>query len=336
MSNFNVTRLGQINSAGDPMALFLKMFSGEVLNAFEQENIFLPKTWVKTISNGKSYQFPLTWKTDGRYHVPGTALVGTKIKQAERTILVDQLFVADTTIAHIDEAMAHYDVRGEFSKQLGYALARNVDQNVARVIVQAARTTTDLFSPDGGDLVKGTIIQQANGTGNAANNNVANLSTDADALRQAVFLAKQRLIEKNIPQSDLSLVVRPAQYFLFIQDANSVSAFANRDFGGAGSVASGTPGPAAGFSVAMSNNIPDDNSGDSAAVTGGNSYTTDLTNTVGMVFHRTAIGTVKLLDIAMESEYSVDRQGTLIVSKYSMGHGVLRPEAAVELSKATA
>lgn len=333
MSNFNVTRLGQINNAGDPLALFLKKFSGEVLTAFDAENIFLPLTWVKTISAGKSYQFPLIWKTSGRYHTPGTELVGTKIKQNERTILVDQLFVADTTIANIDEAMAHYDHRAPFSRELGLALSRNVDANVARKLVQAARTTTDPFGTDGGDAVKGHVIRQ--GTTGSNVDVVSNLSTDADAFRQAIFLAKQRLIEKNIPQGGLSLAVRPAQYFLAIQDSNSISAFANRDYGGSGSVGSGTPGPAAGFTVKMSNNIPSDNSGDSAAVTGGNNYLTNLTNTVGMVFHNTAVGTVKLLDIAMESEYSVARQGTLMVSKYSMGHDVLRPEAVVELSTAS-
>ena len=43
------------------------------------------------------------------------------------------------------------------------------------------------------------------------------------------------------------------------------------------------------------------------------------------------MGTVKLLDLAAEMEYDMRRQGTLIVSKYALGHGILRPEASVEL-----
>jgi hypothetical protein len=42
-----------------------------------------------------------------------------------------------------------------------------------------------------------------------------------------------------------------------------------------------------------------------------------------------AIGTVKLLDLATESDYQIERQGTLFVAKYAMGHGVLRPECSV-------
>jgi hypothetical protein len=52
------------------------------------------------------------------------------------------------------------------------------------------------------------------------------------------------------------------------------------------------------------------------------------------VFQKTAVGTVKLMDLAMESAYDIRRQGTLFVAKYAMGHGVLRPECSVELKKA--
>jgi len=30
-------------------------------------------------------------------------------------------------------------------------------------------------------------------------------------------------------------------------------------------------------------------------------------------------------------EYDVRRQGTLLVAKYAMGHGILRPDAAFEI-----
>jgi len=41
-----------------------------------------------------------------------------------------------------------------------------------------------------------------------------------------------------------------------------------------------------------------------------------------------------LMDLGLESEYDIRRQGTLFVAKYAMGHGVLRPEAAIELALA--
>ena len=40
---------------------------------------------------------------------------------------------------------------------------------------------------------------------------------------------------------------------------------------------------------------------------------------------------MKLMDLSMESEYFMERMGTLMLAKYAMGHGVLRPEACYEL-----
>ena len=66
---------------------------------------------------------------------------------------------------------------------------------------------------------------------------------------------------------------------------------------------------------------------------GGVGYNGNFTNSLGIVAHPSAVGTVKLLDLATESEYQMERQGTLFIAKYAMGHGILRPECAIELQK---
>jgi hypothetical protein len=57
MANATVNRIGQINGAGDASALFLKVFGGEVMTAFEENNVVSDKHMVRTIQNGKSAQF---------------------------------------------------------------------------------------------------------------------------------------------------------------------------------------------------------------------------------------------------------------------------------------
>lgn len=54
MANADVSRLGQENASGDVDALFLKVFSGEVLTSFEQNTVMMERHQVRTISNGKS------------------------------------------------------------------------------------------------------------------------------------------------------------------------------------------------------------------------------------------------------------------------------------------
>ena len=45
------------------------------------------------------------------------------------------------------------------------------------------------------------------------------------------------------------------------------------------------------------------------------------------MFHRSAVGTVKLKDLAMERARRAEYQADQIIAKYAMGHGGLRPEA---------
>ncbi len=59
MANAVATRLGQVNGADDANALFLKVFAGEVLAAFQRANKMLPITTVRTISSGKQATFPV-------------------------------------------------------------------------------------------------------------------------------------------------------------------------------------------------------------------------------------------------------------------------------------
>lgn len=55
----NAVRLafGQVNGAGAADALFMKVYGGEVLTAFEETNVVLDKHMVRQIPNGKSASF---------------------------------------------------------------------------------------------------------------------------------------------------------------------------------------------------------------------------------------------------------------------------------------
>ena len=59
MSDATPSRLGQVNGANSAFALFLKVFSGEVLTTFDELNIMKSLHMTRTISSGKSAQFPV-------------------------------------------------------------------------------------------------------------------------------------------------------------------------------------------------------------------------------------------------------------------------------------
>lgn len=321
MSNANVTRIGQINGAGDVDALFLKQFGGEVLTAFEENNVALAHTQMRTISSGKSAQFPVTGKVGAEYHVPGTEILGLSMKSAETVITIDDMLISHGFIANIDEAKQHYDVRSIYSTEMGRSLARAMDKHILQVGVLAARATNVLQDEDGGSVVL-----------NSFDGGAANFNMDGDALAAAIFAAAEQLDTKDVPENERVCFVRPQQYFKLVKAVNNL----NKDWGGSGSYADGNIIKIAGIEIVKTNHLPN---ADLSAATGveagsGNKYRGDFSNVSALVLQKQAVGTVKLLDLGMESEYQISRQGTLMVAKYAVGHGILRPQAAVEIRNA--
>jgi hypothetical protein len=308
MANATVSNLGQVNQAGQTDALFMKVYAGEVLTAFEKAVVALPRTMQRSITSGKSAQFPATGRTTAAYHTPGAEIVGTAISHAEQVITIDQLLVSSSFIADIDEAMNHYDVSSIYSKEQGLALAYQLDSNILQTGVLAARATNPITGlPGGASLIN------------------ANYKTDSTTLAGGLYSAAQTLDENAIPESERTAYVRPAQYYLLAQNTTAI----NQLFGGQGSYADGTVVRIAGVELVKSLQLPITNIN-----TGNSKYQVNASTTAALIMHKSAVGTVKLMDLSMQSAYDIRRQGTLIVARYAVGHGVLRPDAAVELKTA--
>lgn len=304
MSNAVPSRIGQINGSGDVDAIFLKVYAGEVIATFDQANVMMDKHKVRVIRNGKSAQFPVVGPATSAYHTPGTELVGTAVKHNEKVIVIDDMLVSDIFIANIDEAKTHYDVRGEYSRKQGVELSNTMDRNIQQVGILAARAAATISGGDGG-------TQLTN----------AGYATTGSTIAAGVFDAAQTLDEKNVPDNDRYCNLRPAQYYLVAQTTNVI----NRDWGGSGVYADGTVLKVAGVHFVKTNQLPSTN-----VVSGPAAYQGDFSNTQFWVYHKSAVGTVKLMDLGMEAAYDIRRQGTLMVAKYAVGHGILQPESSVE------
>lgn len=205
--------------------------------------------------------------------------------------------------------MSHYDYRSVLSTDIGRALAQTFDTQVAQVGVLAARASATVSGGNGGSVVT-----------------AATARTDADVLVAAIFDAVQAMDEKDVPANDRYVFVKPEQYYLLV---NSSSKAINRDYGndGNGSIAAGTIFRIAGAEIVMTNNLPSTD-----VTTGPTAYRGDFTDTAALVMQKGATGTVKLLDLAVEAAYQIREQGWFLVGKYAIGHGILRPECAVEIS----
>lgn len=308
MANASPSRYGQVNQAGDARSLWLKMFAGEVFTAWAENNVTLDKHYVRSIASGKSASFPMIGKTDADYHVPGTELTGTGINSAEQIIDVDDMLVAHSFLAEIDEAMSHFDVRRPYAQEQGRALARKFDKNVLQLMVLAARATNPLADGNGGSsIVAATAL------------------TDGLALAKAIQDGARTLDEKDIPEEDRFCYVRPAQYTSLLRDAKDFIDFDfNREDNG--SLSTGKIGRISNVQIVKTNNLPRTN-----ITTGLAKYQGNFTNTAAVISNRMSVGTVKLIDVTVATQDDLRRLGTLLVSRNAVGHGILRPDCAVEI-----
>ena len=330
-------------AANGDNALFLKVFAGEILTAFNENNIMKDLTMVRSISSGKSASFPVTGTAEAKYHTPGDSLISgsylSQIAHNEKQIFIDDLLVSSTLIAEIDELRNHYDLRSIYSAELGKALAKECDLNIIKTFIAAAREDNSSNAPmgsgtelDGGDL------------------------TSVTNLIDKLYAVAETLDGKDVPSEDRFAVMAPQQYYKLLT-ADNVAINKDNSNASNADVAKGTIVEVAGIKLFKSNHIKDvDLLGDDSAVAApgvnndvfgaankgyngnfetlshGASTASPVVYAKGIGFiagHGSAVGTVKLLDLATESEYQIERQATLFAAKYAMGHGVLRPEAAI-------
>ena len=311
MSNATPSRLGLVNATGSGTNdLFLKLYSGEVLASFQRENKMLGMTNVRTIANGKSASFPVTGTTTAGYHTAGNEITGDAIKHNEKIVHVDDMLLSSSFVAEIDELKLHYDIRQIYAREMGQALAKTVDQNLVQLAVIGANASATISGASGGDVITD-----------------ADANTNATSLIASLFEGIQKLDEKDVPSTDRYIVVSPDIYY---QLANN-DKLLNRDFSTLnGDFGKGTVVSIGGVPVIKSNTCVSAFADNSSAVSGtNNTYNIDASNYVAVMFHKSAIGTVKLKDLVVETTYDARRLGSLITGRMAVGSNVLRPESCI-------
>ena len=415
-----IHRSGAVNAKNDRTPdgvreLFLKLYAGEVLTAFQSKNIMMPLHRVRTLTKGKSAQFPMTGKyRDAAYHTPGDEIVPSAAKQSERVVSIDDLLLNAQFIPKIDEAMQHYDIRSVYTQEAGFSLGKIADQNIIRLAIKAALCETsdmaaaaahnkgmvqDYVAFDDEDFTENVVIGATTGTGSDAAK-----QREPKHIAQAIMDAKRILENKDVPGEPFVVMSTDMYYDMFKQSGTTgIDDFMifNRDVGGSGSIASGQVPRILGMPIYVTNHLgaftttggttwssalwtqestsatdatrslvhktqataPSWGSNQPLATTVGsgrtyqydvpavntaNQWVTEVSNTASsnrdsgmisdvalrvraLVMTKDAVATAKLMDLSVESEYQINRQGTLMVSKYAMGHNILRPACAVAL-----
>ena len=350
----------------DPRGLYLKLFSGEMFKGFQNNTIARDLVMKRTLRNGKSLQFIFTGRTSAEYHTPGNSILGNSDGAppvAEKTITCDDLLISSAFVYELDETLAHYELRGEISKKIGYALAEKYDRLIFRAVTRGARkpgvVTKTNFKEPGGTQVK---------VGAAGTN--ADKAYDSTSLINAFYDAAAALDEKGVSTDGRVGVLNPRQYYELIQAVGS-NGLVNRDVQGTALQGGNGIIEIAGIKIFKSMNIPffgnygtkygtasgtnpgvadPGNVGDFIGVGAeaarnsdagiNNEYGTgsNFNNSCGLIFQKEAAGVVEAIGPQVQvtsGDVSVIYQGDVILGRLAMGADYVNPAAAVELYAGT-
>ena len=353
-----ITKPGSDNFAADRRGLYLKLFSGEMFKGFQHNAIARDLVMKRTLKNGSSLQFIYTGRTTAEYHTPGNSILGNSDGAppvSEKTITVDELLISSAFVYELDETLAHYELRGEISRKIGYALAEKYDRLIFRAVTRGARAPSPVsatnFVEPGGTQIR---------VGSSANDSDAFSATD---LVTAFYDAAAAMDEKGVSSEGRVGVLNPRQYYALIQQVGD-NGLVNRDEQGSSRQKGNGIVEIAGIKIYKSMNIPflgkygtayggttgetspgnlgswvgvtpEDASGATTGIK--NDYGTNAelgSKSCGLIFQKEAAGAVEAIGPQVQitsGDVSVIYQGDVILGRLAMGADYLNPSASVEL-----
>ena len=353
---------GQSPSNAQRRALYLKLFSGEMFKGFQRNTIARDLVMKRSLSNGKSMQFIFTGRTKSEFHTPGNSILGNSDGAppvSEKTINCDDLLISSAFVYELDEVLAHYDLRSEISRKIGYALAEKYDRLAFRAVTRGARkagiVTATNYAEPGGTQIR---------VGATTNDSDAYVATN---LVNAFYDAASAMDEKGVSMEGRVAVLNPRQYYELIQGiggSGSGAYLVNRDEQGTALQSGNGIMEIAGIRIYKSMNIPflgkygtayggttgvadpgntgdfvgeaiEDQSNAQDGINNNYGLASDIeAKSCGLIFQREAAGMVEAIGPQVQvtsGDVSVIYQGDVMLGRLACGADYLNPAAAVEL-----
>jgi hypothetical protein len=324
--------------------LWLPLWSGEVINAYDQYNMFENMVTTRTISGGFSYEFPITGTVDLKAAwEAGEELSGKG--NTSRTFKVNldaRPMAAHFETDNIDLLITQWDYRSELARQSGLTLANTRDRQLAVALVAACAVAPITNDPRGSDFTT-NAFQAPIDVGAVA----PSAATETTALKVLEgiedYLVKCQ--ENDVQVNNVYCVVTP-KVFQVIRalgitksaDSSSVAFLktpmftAGDDYGGAGAPISMGMNAMTdsleymGVRIVKSNHLPKTNL-ESAAI-GSAKYNLDASgiNLHGVIFQPEAVAGLSLQGMKVDTVADVRRNTQFTVASMLKGTGLIRPE----------
>ena len=331
---------GPSGGAAGANKLWLPLWSGEVINAYDQFNIFENLISSKSLSGGFSYEFPVTGLVSlNASWDAGEELVGGDSSSTTFKVNLDKRpMAAHFETDNVDLLITQWDYRSELARQAGLTLSSTRDKQIVSALI-AASVAAPLASDPRGLGVSNFPAPAVVSTATAAIG--VSVSTCTETVALAILQAVENYLvtmqENDYPVQNVMCAVPPKvfQVIRALGIPRATTAFANQplftgnDIYGAGSSINTGMNSLSdsldymGVKIVKTNHIP------RATVAAGQAkynLTCGTVDIFGIIFQKEAVAGLSLMGMKVDSIQDIRRNTQFTVASMLKGTGILRPE----------
>ena len=331
---------GPSGGAAGANKLWLPLWSGEVINAYDQFNIFENLISSKSLSGGFSYEFPVTGLVSlNASWDAGEELVGGDSSSTTFKVNLDKRpMAAHFETDNVDLLITQWDYRSELARQAGLTLSSTRDKQIVSALI-AASVAAPLASDPRGLGVSNFPAPAVVSTATAAIG--VSVSTCTETVALAILQAVENYLvtmqENDYPVQNVMCAVPPKvfQVIRALGIPRATTAFANQplfsgnDIYGAGSSINIGMNSLSdsldymGVKIVKTNHIP------RATVAAGQAkynLTCGTVDIFGIIFQKEAVAGLSLMGMKVDSIQDIRRNTQFTVASMLKGTGILRPE----------
>lgn len=327
--------------------LWLPLWSGEVINAYDQFNMFENLITTKTLTGGVSYEFPITGTVGlNPSWGAGVELGGDTSDNKTTTIKVvldNRPMAAHFETDNVDMLITQWDYRSELARQAGLTLANTRDRQILLALV-AAGAVPAIGAADPRGLAAAAFHVPSQIKFGATPAGLPAAATDAEGLLILQAIEDYLVVcqENDVAVGSVYCAVTPKVFQIIraLGIPRATTAFAQYPLFGASEEVGGLGAPLSqgmnamtdtldymGVKIVKTNHIPKVDLVSSAAI-GGAKYQLDCSDfgIYGIIFQSEALAGLSLMGMKVDTVQDVRRNTQFTVGSMLKGTGILKPE----------
>ena len=315
--------------------LWLPLWSGEVINAYDQFNIFENLISSKSLSGGFSYEFPVTGLVSlNASWDAGEELVGGDSSSTTFKINLDKRpMAAHFETDNVDLLITQWDYRSELARQAGLTLASTRDKQIVSALIAASVAAPLTSDPRGLGVSNFPAPAVVNTTAGAIGVSVSSCSeTVALSILQKIENYLVFMQENDYPVQNVMCAV-PPKVFQVIRALGIPRLMTNNVNLSQGVIVG--PDMTSGMNmltdsldymgvkIVKTNHIPRN------TITVGQAkynLTCGTVDIFGIIFQKEAVAGLSLMGMKVDSIQDIRRNTQFTVASMLKGTGILRPE----------